>query len=136
MGRIFVETAAICGKTIETFGPTVRIFGKMTVPCDKDGNSCSRMSTPGPVPHSSNRIGRISVTTDKIAKAIVEIYELIAKTGEEIVRMFEPITGICNRIVKIDGQTARMFKATIHNGQVTGGSAFGSSSDGVRRGVS
>jgi len=96
--RSFVETSVICGKTTETFGPTDRIFVQMKVPCGKGGNSCNRMSTLGPVPPSSNRIGRISVRTDKVFKAIVRIYELIAKTGEEIVGMFEPIAGIYIRI--------------------------------------
>jgi hypothetical protein len=42
---------------------------------------------------------------------------------------------ICNRIVKIDGQTARIFKAITHNRQVAVGKALVRSSDGVRRGV-
>jgi len=73
IGRTFKETAAIFGKTTKTFEQTVRIFDKVGGPFVMTGNNCSMMNTLGQAPDNSSRTGKMSVTTVKISKAIVEI---------------------------------------------------------------
>jgi hypothetical protein len=73
IGRTFKETAAIFGKTTETCEQTVRICGRTRGPFVRTGNNCSVMNTLGPAPDNSNMTGKMSVTTVKISKAIVEI---------------------------------------------------------------
>lgn len=112
IGRTFKETAAIFGKTTETCEQTVRIFDKTKGPFVMTGNNYSMMNTLGPAPNNSNRTGKISVTTVKISKAIVGMYEPIARTGNEIVMISKPIDGICTRI-------DRPFKETVRIGEPT-----------------
>ncbi len=50
----------------------------------QDRQRLQRVNTLGPAPDNSNRTGKIPGATVKISKAIVGIYEEIARTGEEI----------------------------------------------------
>ena len=96
---ICVEIGAISGKTTETFGLTVRIFGKMTERFVMTGNNCNRMNAQEPTPDSCSRIGKTSSTIVKMCEAIVGISEPTAKTGVEIVSISERIAGIRAKIV-------------------------------------
>jgi hypothetical protein len=110
IGRTFKETAAIFGKTTETCEQTVRICGKTRGPCVMTASKCGRMNTLEPALDNSNRTGNRCGTTVKISRAIVGMYEPIARTGEAIVRISEKTGGIGIRI-------GRTFKETVRIGE-------------------
>ena len=96
--RTFVETAAICGKTTKTFGLTVRIFGEMKGLCVMTGNNCSRTNVREPLPGNSNRIGRISVGTDRTCAVIAGTWSETARIGVRIGVICERTDAICTGI--------------------------------------
>jgi hypothetical protein len=98
IGRTFIGTTAIFGKTTETFEPTVRICDKMSGAFVMTGNSCSMMNALGPAPDNSNRTGNRCGATVTMSKAIIGIYEAIAGTGAAIGMISEEIDRICIRI--------------------------------------
>ena len=98
IGRTVKEIAAIFGKTTETSAPTVRICDKTSGAFVMTGNSCSMMNALGPAPDNSNRTGNRCGTTVEMSKAIVGMYEAIARTGEAIGMISEEIDRTCIRI--------------------------------------
>lgn len=98
IGRTLKGTAAIFGTTTETCKQTVRICGKTRGPFVMTGNNCSMMNMLGRTPATSNRTGRMSVTTVKTSKAIVGMSEPITKAGKETVTVSGQIDGACLRI--------------------------------------
>ena len=120
-----VKTGAICGKTPETSKLTVRTSARMKVPYGRVGSSCSRMSAPGLVPHSSNRIGRIFGRTDRPCGVIAvtcgktdKIGGRIARISARIGEMSGRIDVISARIVKTVVMIAKTSVRTARNGPV------------------
>ena len=118
-----VKTSVICAKTTETSKPTVRTFAGMKVPCSRVGSNCSRMSAPGPVPHSSNRIGRMFRQTERTCGVIAgtcgatnKIGGPIAGISDRIGRMFGRIEAIYSKIVRTAVRTGRTSEAIGRSG--------------------
>lgn len=109
IGRTVKATAAIFGKTTETYEQTVRICGRTRGAFVRTGNNSGMMNVEEPTLDSSSRTGNRCGTTVTIFKAIVGISKAIART--------------CEPTGSIKAQTGKGSVAGINNGWATVDSA-------------